>query len=101
MNKLLKCKISQRKVDGLQVYEGTVELPGARATKLAKSSSNETTYSSRSLLEKAARQFATRLGFNDVDFGGSATTTANKKKTLPKKRPQLQNVVNDNGENVL
>jgi hypothetical protein len=94
MNNALSVKISSRKnTAGQEVYEGTVNLEGTKPTKLSRKADGSTHFTSRSAVQGAARRFAERYGYNNVDFGQEASKTVVKKaakksmKTSPKVTP--------------
>lgn len=72
----LNCRITQRKVAGSTVYEGTVAIPGVTSFKLQKGrGSNATTgYSTKSALQQATRAFADRHNYGDVNFNDTSTS---------------------------
>lgn len=77
-NSILNCKITQRKVEGSTIYEGTVAMPGATPCKLQKGrGTNATTrYSTKSALVQAARAFASRHNYDDVNISGISSGTS-------------------------
>lgn len=97
MTTKLVCKITKKNVNGSDVFEGQVELQGAKPTKLTKAKTGETTFGSRSTVNNAAQKFAERHGFEGVEFTepgakkekatssktakGSKTRTSSKKAT--------------------
>lgn len=90
MSNVLRVRISERKRDGEPIFEGTVEIPGVRPTKLVKSrDGTDTVYTSRSSLTQSVQAFAKKMGFSDIDFGNntvnsSTATTKNTKKSKKK-----------------
>ncbi len=79
MSNALEVKVISRKSGESEWYEGTVSLDGAKATKLARKSDGSTQFTSKSAVQGAARRFAERYGYNDVDFGTEAAKPAAKK----------------------
>lgn len=71
MSNALEVKVTSRKSEGQEWWEGTVTLDGAKATKLSRKSDGSTRFTSRSAVQGAARRFAERYGYSDVDFGAS------------------------------
>lgn len=69
MSNALEVKVTSRKSEGQEWWEGTVALDGAKPTKLARKSDGSTRFTSRSAVQGAARRFAERYGYSDVDFG--------------------------------
>lgn len=76
-NNSLNCKITQRKVEGSTIFEGTVAIPGATPCKLQKGrGTNATTrYSTKSALVQAARAFASRHNYDDVNISDTSSGT--------------------------
>ncbi len=85
MSKNLVVKISKRNNNGAEAWEGTVNLPGALPTKLAKSKTQESKFSTRSAVTAAAKNFATRYGFADVRFEGITDAKTTTKKSASKR----------------
>ena len=73
----MQVRVSSKKMNGQDSFEGTVSIAGLKPTRLARKSDGETRFSSRSALTSTARSVAKSLGFSDIDFG--ATTTSVKK----------------------
>lgn len=71
MSNALEVKVTSRKGDGAEWWEGTISLEGAKPTKLARKSDGSTRFTSRSAVQGAARRFADRYGYGDVDFGAA------------------------------
>ena len=67
----LQCKISKRKHDGEEVWEGTIALQGIRPTKLTKSRTQETAFSREADVRRAATSFAKRHQYDDVVYDGT------------------------------
>ena len=74
MSNTLSVKVSSRKTDAGDYYEGTVSIVGLKPTKLARRSDGSTQFPTKSAVSGAARNLAKSLGFTDVDV--SDTTTA-------------------------
>jgi hypothetical protein len=96
MSNTLSVKLTKRKHNGDDIWEGTVAVQGVRPTKLTKSKSQETAFSTSSAVKKAAEKFATTHGYAGVKFDEPAatstkvsktgkTTTAKKNASSPKK----------------
>jgi hypothetical protein len=64
-------KVSSKSFDGTNVYEGTVNIPGIKPTKLVRKADGTTRFVSRSAVLTSARSLAKRLGYTD---GVMATT---------------------------
>jgi hypothetical protein len=86
MSKNLLVKITKRTTKGIESWEGTANLPGVLPTKLTKSKTNESKFSTRSALTSAAQRLATRYGFSDVQFEGVGTEKTVAKKTSSPRR---------------
>jgi len=69
MSNALEVKVTSRKSGSEEWWEGTLALEGVKPTKLARKSDGNTRFSSRSAVQGAARRFAERYGYSDVDFG--------------------------------
>lgn len=85
MSNALEVKVTSRKNTEGEWWEGTVSLEGTKPTKLARKSDGSTQFTSRSAVQGAARRFAERYGYSDVDFGAAASTTAPALKKAAKK----------------
>jgi hypothetical protein len=85
MSESLICRISRRKVDGTEMYEGTINLQGVQPTKLIKSGSTNSRFANRSALAASARSFARRYGFENVEFEDNATARPPAKKQRTKR----------------
>lgn len=79
MSNALSVKVSSRKNDGQEFWEGSVTLDGVKATKLARKSDGSTRFTSKSAVQGAAKRFADRYGYSDVDFGEKTEAKAVKK----------------------
>lgn len=81
MSNLLQVKVTSRtsSEDGQEFWEGTVSLDGVKPTKLARKSDGNTRFTTRSSVVGAARRFAERYGYSDVDLGESKSVTTTKK----------------------
>ena len=62
----LEVNVRSRNVDGNEIWEGTANIPGLRATKIVRRADNTTAFSSRSALLTSARNVARTLGFDGV-----------------------------------
>ena len=71
---LLPVRIRESKKDGVSYYDGTVELAGVLPTKITKSRSRETKFSSRTTLTQSANSFAKRHGYSGVDTDTAKST---------------------------
>jgi len=69
MSNALEVKVTSRKSGSEEWWEGTISLEGVKPTKLARKSDGSTHFTSRSAVQGAARRFADRYGYSDVDFG--------------------------------
>lgn len=69
MSNALEVKVTSRKSSGEEWWEGTISLEGVKPTKLARKSDGSTRFISRSAVQGAARRFAERYGYSEVDFG--------------------------------
>jgi hypothetical protein len=78
MSKNLTVKVTKRVTKGEESWEGTVNLPGVAPTKLVKSKTNESKFTTRNALTGAAQRLASRYGFADVKFEGAGETTTKK-----------------------
>jgi hypothetical protein len=94
MSNTLTVKVTKRKHNGTEVWEGTASVQGARPTKLTKSKSQETAFSTASAVKKAAEKFASSHGYAGVKFDEptaaagtkvSKTAKTTKKSAAPKK----------------
>lgn len=94
MSSTLTVKVTKRKHNGTEVWEGTASVQGARPTKLTKSKSQETAFSTASAVKKAAEKFATTHGYAGVKFDektpastkvSKTAKTTTKKAAAPKK----------------
>jgi len=80
MSNTLSVRITSRKTDAGEIYEGTVNMCDATPFKLVRRADKTTRFPTRSAVMAAARNFAKSYGFVDVNFGEPATTTATKAK---------------------
>ena len=84
---ILSVKVTSRKVtnaetfETAEVLEGTVTIPGLKASKLVKKSDNTTTFTSRSSLTSAAKNLAKNLGYEGVEFEETASLRKAAKKS--------------------
>jgi hypothetical protein len=86
MSSTLAVKVTKRKHNGTEVWEGTASVQGARPTKLTKSKSQETAFSTATAVKKAAEKFATTHGYASVKFDEPTTAKVSKTaKTTTKK----------------
>lgn len=79
MSNALSVKVTSRKSDGQEWWEGTVTLDGAKSTKLSRKSDGSTKFTSKSAVQGAAKRFAERYGYSDVDYGEKSETKLVKK----------------------
>ena len=77
----LSVKISKRRHDGEEIWEGTLSLQGARPTKLTKSKSQETSFANASAVRKAAERFAAAHNYDGVKFEEPAQSSDKISKT--------------------
>jgi hypothetical protein len=89
----LMVKISKRTKDGVESWEGTVTLPGVLPTKLTKSKTEESKFSTRSTLISAAQRLATRYGFIEVQFEGVGVEKPSVEKKTEKPRRKTESKV--------
>lgn len=74
----LQVKITKRRHDGKDMWEGVVSLPNTKPTKLTKSKSQETAFGTRGAVVAAAEKFAERFNFTDgikVSEAGARAST--------------------------
>jgi hypothetical protein len=95
MSSTLAVKVTRRRHNGEDIWEGTVSVQGVRPTKLTKSKSQETGFSTSSAVKKAAEKFATNHGYAGVKFDEPAATTkvsktskTSTKKSTPTKKSE-------------
>lgn len=91
----LEVKVTSKTVGGSEFWEGTINVPGLRPTKLVRRSDNSTTFATRSALMGSARNFAKGLGYTDVVETSRATaakktTAASKSKSIKAKSTKTQ-----------
>lgn len=67
MSNTLSVRVSSRKSESGDCYEGTVTIAGLKPTKLARRSDGGTQFPTRSAVSGAARNLAKALGFTDID----------------------------------
>jgi hypothetical protein len=73
-------------MNGEDLWEGTLAIQGVRPTKLTKSKSQETTFSTAGAVKKAAEKFASTHGYSDVKYAEPTATKVSKtSKTTTKK----------------
>lgn len=77
-NNTLSVKITNRKTDSGDVFEGTVSISGLRPTKIARKSDGNTQFPTKSALSSSAKSLAKSLGFSGVDFMDSKQQPAKK-----------------------
>lgn len=68
MTSTLNVKVTKRKSNGSELWEGTASIKGAIPTKLTKSKSKETVFNTASAVKKAAEKFADNHGYVGVKF---------------------------------
>lgn len=86
MSNTLSVKVSTRKDESGEWYEGTVSITGLKPTKLARKSDGSTKFTSKSAVSGAARNLAKSLGFAGVDvLDSSKPAAAAPKKAAAKK----------------
>lgn len=64
---MLQVKVKSRMVEGTEQFNGTVEIPGLKATKVARKSDGQTEFGSRSALVTTARSVARSLGYEGIE----------------------------------
>jgi hypothetical protein len=90
MASTLTVKVTKKKCNNEVLWEGTASVAGARPTKLTKSKSQDTTFSTAGAVKKAAEKFATTHGYEGVKFDEAAaakTTTVSKTSKTASKTP--------------
>lgn len=85
MSNTLSVRVSNRKSETGDYYEGTVSIVGLKPTKLARRSDGSTQFPTKSSVNGAARNLAKSLGFTDIDV--SDATKVAPKKTVAKASP--------------
>lgn len=63
----LSVKLKSKTVEGQEVWEGTVAIPGVKPTKLVRKSDNKTQFGSRRAVMTSARSLAKKIGFEGVE----------------------------------
>lgn len=81
----LQCKITKRKHNGEEIWEGTIAVQGVRPTKLTKSKSKETGFSREADVRRAADAFAKRHQYEMVKYDAMANSTKISKSAKTKK----------------
>lgn len=87
MSNTLSVRVTSRKNDTGEFYEGTVNIAGLKPTKLARRSDGSTQFPTKSAVSGAARNLAKALGFADVevvDASKTAVAAAGLKKAAKK-----------------
>lgn len=74
MSNTLSVRVTNRKSDVGDYFEGTVSIAGLKPTKLARRSDGSTQFPTKSAVSSAARSLAKSLGFADVDVSDSSKT---------------------------
>jgi hypothetical protein len=87
MSNTLSVRVTNRKTEAGEWYEGTVSIAGLKPTKLARKADGSTQFPTKSSVTGAARSLAKSLGFSDIDLGEKATAKSVKApvKTAAKK----------------
>jgi hypothetical protein len=67
MNNTLSVKVTNRKTDQGEFFEGIVSISGLKPTKLARKSDGNTQFPTKSALSSAAKNLAKSLGFSGVE----------------------------------
>lgn len=83
MSNTLSVRITSRKTDAGEVFEGTVTLDDATPFKLVRKADRTTRFPTRSAVIASARNFAKSYGFVDVNFGDTTTKPKVAAKTTP------------------
>lgn len=83
MSNTLPVRVSVRKNDTTEWYEGTISIEGARPTKLVRPTDGSVKFPTKSAVSCQAKKFAKSLGFNDIDIQDT-TKKATKKKDVSK-----------------
>lgn len=76
--KNVSLKVNSRRLNGVQVWEGTVSIPGTRPTKLVQKD-NSPQFKTRSSVLSAARYLGKRIGATVVETVPTTTQRAAKK----------------------
>lgn len=95
MSNTLPVRITSRKTEAGEIYEGTVTMCGGRPFKLVRKADNSTNFPTRSAVVGAAKNFAKTYGFADVNFGeqnAQKTTKAAAKTSATKKAAKKSSV---------
>jgi len=71
MSNTLSVKVTNRKTDQGEFFEGTVSISGLKPTKLARKSDGNTQFPTKSALSSAAKNLAKSLGFSGVEVAES------------------------------
>lgn len=90
MSNTLTVKVTKRKFNGSEVWEGTASVQGVRPTKLTKSKSQETAFSTAGAVKKAAEKFATTHGYAGVKFDEKTVSVKVSKTTKTTKAPSTK-----------
>jgi len=84
MSNTLSVRVTNRKSETGDFYEGTVSITGLKPTKLSRKSDGSTQFPTKSALSGAARNLAKSLGFADVEIQDTTLKVAAKKSPSPK-----------------
>jgi hypothetical protein len=88
MSNTLSVRLTGRKTETSEYYEGTVSIVGLKPTKLARRSDGGTQFPNKSAVGGAARALAKSLGFADVAVEDTTKPkVASVKKAAAKKSP--------------
>ena len=85
-NKRLEVKVSSRKTNGSEFWEGTVSIPGTKPTKLVRAASGTSMFSTRSAVISSANSLAKKLGYTGSTASAQAAKKTAKKATKSVKR---------------
>lgn len=81
MSNTLPVRVSIKKSDSVEWYEGTISIEGVKPTKLVRPTDGSVKFPTKSAVSCQAKKFAKSLGFNDVDIQDTTKKT-NKKKDV-------------------
>lgn len=68
MSNTLSVRVSSKKNDNNEWYEGTISIEGVKPTKLVRPTDGTVKFPTKSAVSCQAKKFAKSLGFNDVDI---------------------------------
>ena len=89
MSNTLSVRVTNRKNESGDFFEGTVSIAGLKPTKLSRKSDGSTQFPTKSALSGAARNLAKSLGFADVSIEDTTGKVAAKKSASPNTKARL------------